>query len=235
MFYKLEHTAPGLLGEAVYGLPELHRDEIRKASLVANPGCYPTSIILALAPLAKGSLLDQSFPPIADSKSGVSGAGKRSEAGYSFTELNDNFKAYKLVGHQHTPEAAQELSLLQNAPLRLSFTPHLAPMSRGILSTVYCRLSSEKSAQELIGLYKDFYRGSPFVRVRGEDPPAVLDVRGTNFCDLAVFHDKEAGLYKIVSAIDNLARGSSVQAAVNLNLMAGKPEDFAMPMTPFRP
>ena len=219
-FYKTEHTRPDLLSEAAYGLPELHREEIKKARLTANPGCYPTSVILALAPLASGALLDPGFPVIADSKSGVSGAGRRAEAFYSFCELNDNFMAYKPVGHQHTPEARQELELLSGTPLGLSFTPHLAPMSRGILKTAYCRLKAGAGFWEAKDMFREFYAGAPFVRLRGEGELVnVLDVRGTNFCDIQIYHDEAAGLAKIVSAIDNLARGAVTQAVVNLNLM----------------
>jgi N-acetyl-gamma-glutamyl-phosphate reductase len=235
-WYKIEHTAPDLLKDAVYGLPELHRGEIREARLLANPGCYPTSIILALAPLAHNSLLDPNDPVIADSKSGVSGAGRRTGVDYSFCELNDNFKAYKIVGHQHTPEARAELERLSKGSVKLSFTPHLLPLSRGILTTVYVPLKTGLTLPLALSKYADFYKNEPFVRFRGQNAPiSVLDTRGTNFCDITLAIDEEAGLLKIISVIDNLARGAVTQAMVNFNIMTGRPETRFIPMVAFRP
>lgn len=235
-FYKMEHSAPELLQDAVYGLPELHREDIMKAKLVANPGCYPTSIILAAAPLAKNSLLKPHAPLIADSKSGVSGAGKRAEVDYSYCELNDNFKAYKIVGHQHTPEAKGELEALTQERVSLSFTPHLAPMSRGILTTLYAQLKDGVTLDQIHKAYLDFYRDAPFVRLRLKEVSVnVLDVRGTNFCDLSMALDEEAGVLKVISVIDNLSRGAVTQALVNLNLMTGKSETQGIPLVALRP
>jgi N-acetyl-gamma-glutamyl-phosphate reductase len=236
LWYKAEHSEPGLLARAVYGLPELHRERIRGADLVANPGCYPTSVILALAPLAEAGLLRPGSPLIADSKSGVSGAGRKAAYEYSFTELNDGFKAYRLVGHQHTPEISQELGALMGGEPVLSFTPHLVPMSRGILTTAYAQLKDGADWDSVPGLYASFYQGEPFVRFRGVAADvSTLDVRGTNFCDITLAADPAAGLLKVVSAIDNIARGAVTQAVANLNIMTGEPEGLSIPMAPFRP
>jgi N-acetyl-gamma-glutamyl-phosphate reductase len=235
--WYLEHSAPGLLPEAVYGLPELYFEKIKKARLVANPGCYPTSVILALAPAIKAKLVDFSQTLIADSKSGVTGAGRGALLSNSFCEVQDNFKAYKTVGHRHTPEMIQELSLLgEGIDLKLAFTPHLLPINRGILSTVYFRPKGQIALADIFKLYEDFYQGAPFVRLRqsGYDPQTA-DVRGTNFCDLGLYLDQESGLCKVVSVLDNLCRGASGQAVANLNLMTGKPETFGLQLPALRP
>lgn len=231
------HTAPGLLAEAVYGLPELYADQIRPARLVANPGCYPTSVILALAPFLKSGLLADGAPPIiADCCSGTSGAGRGAALGTSFCEVQDSFKAYKVVGHRHTPEIEQELSRLHGRSLTVSFTPHLLPINRGILSTIYAIPKKDIQVEELRNLYLDFYRSSPFVRVRplGYEPQT-SEVRGSNFCDLSLYYDQRGGLLKIVSAIDNLCRGASGQAVANMNLMSGWPETEGLGLAPLRP
>ncbi|MDR1111153.1 MAG: N-acetyl-gamma-glutamyl-phosphate reductase [Deltaproteobacteria bacterium] len=230
------HQAPELLPLAVYGLPEIHGPEIARASLVANPGCYPTSVILALAPVLGAGLADLSRPLVADSKSGVTGAGRGALISNSFCEVQDNFKTYKTVGHRHTPEMIQELSLLAGQDVRLAFTPHLLPINRGILSTIYLALKPGAGLAALRELYLDFYKDSRFVRTRplGHDPQTA-DVRGTNFCDLGLFHDPESGLFKIVSVIDNLCRGAAGQAVANLNLMTGRPECLGLGLPALRP
>ena len=232
-----EHTAPDLLPQAVYGLPEIYADKIRKAALVANPGCYPTSVILALAPLLKqGPALADDLPVIADSASGVTGAGRGAALGTSFCEASDNFKAYKVVGHRHTPEIEQELSALAGRPVQAAFTPHLAPLNRGILSTVYVRPQSRVQDDELRDLYAAFYARAPFVRVRPLGfEPQTADVRGSNFCDISLFFDQRTGLLKIVSAIDNLCRGASGQAVCNYNLMTGQEETAGLLSAALRP
>ncbi|MDR2386505.1 MAG: N-acetyl-gamma-glutamyl-phosphate reductase, partial [Deltaproteobacteria bacterium] len=165
--WYLEHGAPELLPEAVYGLPELYSEQIKKARLIANPGCYPTSVILALAPVIKARLVDFSQTLIADSKSGVSGAGRGALLANSFCEVQDNFKSYKTVGHRHTPEMIQELSLLAGvSDLKLAFTPHLLPINRGILSTVYFKALGQNSFDQIFQVYQDFYQKAPFVRLR---------------------------------------------------------------------
>jgi N-acetyl-gamma-glutamyl-phosphate reductase len=230
------HTAPGLLAEAVYGLPEIWGRDLGRARLVANPGCYPTSAILGLAPLVKAGLLAENWPVIVDSASGVTGAGRGGLPATSFCEVAEGFKAYKVVGHRHTPEMEQELSALGGRPLTVAFTPHLAPLNRGILSTIYVRLASSAPAEELRALYLGFYQNAPFVRVRplGFEPRTV-EVRGTNFCDLSIFLDPRSGLVKVISAIDNLCRGASGQALANFNLLNGWAETEGLALAPLYP
>ena len=233
--WYVPHTAPDLLAESVYGLPELYRDRISKARLVGNPGCYPTSVILAAAPLLKNNLIDPDTL-IADSKSGVSGAGREPSQTTHFCEADSGLMAYKVVGHRHTPEIEQELSLQAGKDLTVSFTPHLIPMSRGILSTVYARLTQKANANELFDTFQAFYQGAPFVRVRRPGvQPHTLDVRGSNFCDLGVFVDDRTGLVKVVSVIDNLTRGASGQAVCCMNLMLGLDETTGLVQAGLRP
>jgi len=230
------HKTPDLLSDAVYGLPELYRDSIPAARLVANPGCYPTSVILAAAPLlTKGLVYPHTL--IADSKSGVSGAGRGASLGVHFCEVNDGFRAYKVGGeHRHTPEIEQELSLLAGEPLRVSFTPHLVPMSRGILSTVYVNLRDGVSREDVEAAFGAFYADSRFVRLCGsKEFPSTLQVRGSNYCDLAWKVDERTRRVIVISVIDNLTRGASGQALCNLNLMAGFPEETGLSEAPWQP
>jgi N-acetyl-gamma-glutamyl-phosphate reductase len=234
-WYKFQHDCPEYLKEAVYGLPELHREEIKKARLIANPGCYPTSVILALAPLVKNNHIKENSVIIVDSKSGVTGAGREPLVGNIFCEVSENFRAYKVVGHQHTPEMLQELDLYEKK-IPLTFTPHLVPMNRGILSTIYVEANNDLKLSKIMELYHDYYQGEKFIRLRAEgDLPQTLDVRGTNFCDIALFFDEFTGILKIISVIDNLARGATTQAMVNLNLISGEDEALGVPMAAFRP
>lgn len=220
-WYEHCHQYPDLLSSAVYGLPELHREQIQKASLVANPGCYPTSAILGLAPLVRNRLIDLAGI-VVDSKSGVSGAGRSPGLPYHFPEANEAFMAYKIGTHRHTPEIEQEVSKLAGKPVTLSFTPHLVPMNRGILTTIYAGLSTQTDTAQLHALYKETYKNEPFVRVLPIGQfPNVRNVRGSNFCDLGVYADQRTGRAVIVSAIDNLVKGASGQAIQNMNLMAG--------------
>jgi N-acetyl-gamma-glutamyl-phosphate reductase len=230
------HPVPGLLAEAVYGLPEIWGEALGRARLVANPGCYPTTAILGLAPLMKAGLLAENWPVIVDSASGVTGAGRGALLGTSFCEVAEGFKAYKVVGHRHTPEMEQELSALGGRPLTVAFTPHLAPMNRGILSTIYARPASAVPAGDLRAIYLDFYKAAPFVRVRplGFEPRTV-EVRGTNFCDLSLYSDPRSGLIKIISTIDNLCRGASGQALANFNLLNGWAETEGLSLAPLYP
>ncbi len=229
------HTAPELLKEAVYGLPELHREEVRHARLVGNPGCYPTCVILGLAPLAQAHLL-QPDSVIADCKSGTSGAGRQPLLGITFCEVNDGFRAYKVLEHRHMPEMEQELSLLAGTPVKVTFTPHLVPMSRGILGTLYASLTESRSEGELRELYQEFYQGHPFVRLL---PPGSLpdtrNVRGANFCDLALRVDEAGRRVIVISVIDNLNKGAAGQAVQNFNLMMGFPETLGLETPPFVP
>ncbi len=234
-WYGREHLAPHLLGRAVYGLPELYREEIKSSILVANPGCYPTSVILGLAPLAARKLLG-SGRLVADSKSGTSGAGKVPSPGLHFTECTENFRAYKAADHQHTPEMEQELSRLQGQQLSFTFVPHLVPMIRGILSTIYVKLEADLAEEELWAIYRDFYAGEKFVRVLPPSMyPETRNVYGSNYCDLALKWDKRTGWLIIISALDNLVKGAAGQAIQNMNLMLGLPEEQGLEIVPQRP
>jgi N-acetyl-gamma-glutamyl-phosphate reductase len=227
-----EHTACKLLQEAVYGLPELHRDQVRGAKVVANPGCYPTSAILGLAPLLRAELIETKNIVI-DAKSGVSGAGRGATLATSFVEVNDGFKAYSVGVHRHTPEIEQELSLLAGEGIKVSFTPHLLPVSRGILSTIYATLRQEITTEALLSVYADLYVDEPFVRLMGMDVfPNISQVRGSNYCDIGVRADGRTGMVTIVSVIDNLIKGASGQAVQNMNIMYNLPEETGLSTYP---
>lgn len=223
------HLNPANLKKAVYGLPEIRRAKIKGAKLVANPGCYPTSIILGLMPLIKKGLIDlQSI--IADSASGVTGAGRSAKVDSLYCEVNEGYKAYGVGGvHRHTPEIEQELSLLSGSPLKITFTPHLVPMDRGILSTIYAAPLKELTTAQLVKLYEEFYDGEPFVRVLPLGClPSTAFVRGSNFCDIAPLVDARTGRVIVVSAIDNLVKGASGQAVQNMNIVCGFPETMGL-------
>lgn len=229
------HTAPDLLREAVYGIPELYRKEIRAARIVANPGCYPTSIILGLAPLLKEGWIEPSSI-IADSKSGVSGAGREPQVASLFCEVAEAFTAYKVAQHRHTPEIEQELSVLAGRELRISFTPHLLPISRGILSTIYANLSRKITATDVHDLYKVFYKNESFVRVYKKGAyPNISSVRGSNYCDIGIAVDDRTGRVIVISAIDNLIKGAAGQAIQNMNLQWGMKENFGLEMISLYP
>lgn len=221
-WYGFEHLRQDLVAEAVYGLPELYREEIAGARLVANPGCYPTSFLLGVAPVA--SEIDE-LGVIADSKSGVSGAGRNPSDKTHFCAVTENFKPYSEIGHRHTSEMEQELSLAAGRRLPVSFTPHLLPVDRGILSTLYFRPRSGLIGQESwLEKYRRFYAGERFVEVV-ETTPALSDVARTNYCRITVREDMRAGLVKVFTAIDNLVKGAAGQAVQNMNCMFGLPED----------
>jgi N-acetyl-gamma-glutamyl-phosphate reductase len=223
------HRAAEMLPEAVYGLPEIHRERIRQARFVANPGCYPTSIILGFAPALKSQWIDPASV-IADSKSGVSGAGREPQIPSLFCEVDGGFKAYKVASHRHTPEIEQELSLLAGREMKISFTPHLLPVKRGILSTLYATLTREANAEEMTALYREFYRDEPFVRIcRAGRFPNLSSVVGSNFCDIGLTVDKRTGRLIVVAALDNLIKGASGQAIQNMNLMSGLDEKTGLP------
>ncbi|HEX8960940.1 MAG TPA: N-acetyl-gamma-glutamyl-phosphate reductase [Geobacteraceae bacterium] len=230
------HMSPELLKKAVYGLPELKRTKIAEGSLVANPGCYPTSVILGLAPLLKKRLIDP-VTVIADSKSGVSGAGRSAKVDNLFCEVNDGFKAYGVGGvHRHIPEIEQELSVLAGEKMSISFTPHLVPMDRGILSTIYASPVQPVATAELVALYADFYKGEPFVRVLPSGSfPSTAFVKGANFCDIGLTVDGRTGRVIMVVAIDNLVKGASGQAVQNMNIMNGFPENTGLEGLPLFP
>ncbi len=230
-WYDLEHPDPSLLGRAVYGLPELYKDEIASAQLTANPGCYPTSILLALAPLLKTKMIAGSRIVI-DAKSGVSGAGRTPKQPFHFPDCTENFKAYRVAEHQHTPEIEQELSRIAEVGIQVTFVPHLVPMIRGILSTIYLEPPESKTEKELNELYAGFYADSAFVRVlKGPVLPETRFVRGSNYCDLALKLDRRTGCLIIISAIDNLVKGASGQAVQNMNIMLGLPEETGLGQT----
>jgi N-acetyl-gamma-glutamyl-phosphate reductase len=223
------HLNPANLKKAVYGLPEIRRSKIKGARLVANPGCYPTSIILGLAPLLKKKLIDPAGI-IADSASGVTGAGRAAKVDSLYCEVNEGFRAYGVGGvHRHTPEIEQELSLLAGEQLVITFTPHLVPMDRGILSTVYAMPHAATTTEKLVKLYQEFYHGEPFVRVLPQGSlPSTAFVRGSNFCDISPLVDQRTGRVIVVSAIDNLVKGASGQAVQNMNIVCGFPETMGL-------
>jgi N-acetyl-gamma-glutamyl-phosphate reductase len=227
-WYEHCHQYPDLLKSAVYGLPELHRERIRKASLIANPGCYPTGAILGLAPVVAKTMIDISTI-LVDSKSGISGAGRSPALAYHYPEANEGFMAYKVGTHRHTPEIEQELSLLAGASVVLSFTPHLVPMTRGLLSTIYAKFAGPADTGTLHAVFQEFYRNEPFVRLLPLGQfPNVRNVRGSNFCDIGVHADGRTGRAVIVTAIDNLVKGASGQAVQNMNLMMGYEETMGL-------
>lgn len=223
-YYETVHEAPDMLADAVYGLPELYRDKIREAQIVANPGCYPTTAILPLAPLLRSGVLD-SEGIIIDSKSGVTGAGKSPKPSSHFCEVNEGIRAYGVGSHRHGPEIAQELSLAAGTRVEMVFTPHLVPMNRGILSTIYARLRSGAEPSQVRGVLEEYYGGEPFVRILPEGVfPHTKWVYGTNFLDIGIHVNKASGQVILVSALDNLTKGASGQAVQNLNIMFGWPE-----------
>lgn len=220
-WYKLSHACPDLLAEAAYGLPELNRDAIAKARIVANPGCYPTAVQLGFLPLVKSGAIDLDHL-VADAKSGVSGAGRKAETHILFAEAADNFKAYSVPGHRHLPEIAQGLSLAAGRKVGLTFVPHLTPMIRGIHATLYAQLTSKVDLQVL---YEKHYADEPFVDVLpAGSHPETRSVRGSNLCRIAVHQPQGADIAVVLSVIDNLTKGAAGQAVQNMNLMCGLPE-----------
>jgi N-acetyl-gamma-glutamyl-phosphate reductase len=240
-FYQTKHKDEINLSRAVYGLPELYRAKIKNAQLIANPGCYPTASILALAPLTAFNLVDLDSI-IIDAKSGVTGAGKKIVENFLFSEINEDFKAYKVNMHQHMPEINQELSKLAAKLIKVTFVPHLLPLKRGILETIYVkknqpafakklrrvvRRNLSEGGQNLITLYRKFYKKEPFVRIRDRgDFPRLKDVVGTNFCDIGIMESHDTII--IIAAIDNLLKGASGQAVQNMNIMYKLPEYSAL-------
>ncbi len=214
-----EHGSPARFGSGVYGLPELHREAIPGADLVANPGCYPTAALLGLAPLARQGLIAD---VVIDAKSGVSGAGREATPTTHFVSADENVTPYKVGRHRHTPEIEQELGRL-GADLRITFVPHLLPLAQGELVSCYVTAARAVGAGEVLVLYRDAYRDEPFVEV-ADGPPGVIEVRETNHCRISVHADERTGRIMVFSAIDNLWKGAASQAVQNLNLMFGRPE-----------
>jgi N-acetyl-gamma-glutamyl-phosphate reductase len=237
-WYDFKHPAPEWLSKAVYGLPELYRQKIASSRLVANPGCYPTSAILALAPVVKEGLIEGDI--IVDSKSGVSGAGRTLSMNTHYSEANENLSAYALEGHRHLPEITQELHLLNPAlNLSVTFLPHLTPMTRGILSSCYAKLSrrvpvNEQGKKELIRLYKDYYHNQPFTKVVPA-PPQTKHTWGNNLCLVYPTMDLRTGRLIVISCLDNLVKGASGQAIQNMNLMLNFPETAGLEAPPVYP
>lgn len=229
------HKDPELLDRAVYGLPEIHREEIRKADVVANPGCYPTSVILAIAPIYDISEVDANCP-IVDSKSGISGAGRGAKLNTSFCESGEGFKPYGVVGHRHIPEMEQELSKIAGKDIRVRFTPHLIPASRGMISTIYLPLKKEIDVQQLRSAYESYYSNEPFIRLL---PPGVFPdtslIRGSNQCHISIELDRRTGWLVIMSGIDNLVKGASGEAVQNMNIMMGIDETTGLTGLPTFP
>ena len=226
-FYAHDHPAPELLAQAVYGLPEVYREQIRKASLIASPGCYPTSILLPTLPLLKAGLI-QPASIIADSLSGVSGAGRKAELDYLFVECNESVRPYGIPKHRHLSEIEQELSIAAGTQITIQFTPHLIPVNRGILTTLYLTPTDNNAASlvsRLTACYQAAYANEPFVRLlEGKALPDIKNVVGTNVIEIAWRHDPRTGRLIVMSAEDNLVKGAGGQAVQSMNLMCGFPE-----------
>lgn len=227
-WYKVPHAFRATLKRAVYGLPELYRNKIRKSRLVANPGCYPTGALLGLLPAIKNRLIDP-MSIVIDSKSGVSGAGRKAEIDFSYCEVNEGFKAYAVGTHRHTPEIEQELSMIAGKAVTINFTPHLLPVNRGILTTIYARLAKRVETSHVEEAYRDAYAKEPFVRVLAHGQyPNIKGVCGTNYCDIGLTLNERTQSLIVVTAIDNLVKGASGQAVQNMNIMMGFDETLAL-------
>lgn len=234
-WYKMVHKTPQYIKEAVYGLPELNREAIKAARLIANPGCYPTCSILSVNPLLKEGLLEPDSI-IIDAKSGTSGAGRGAKVDNLFCEVNENMKAYGVGGHRHTPEIEEQLSYGAGTPVTISFTPHLVPMNRGILVTAYGTLKKDVSEAQIREVYKKYYENEFFVRVLEEDmTPQTKWVEGSNFVDVNVKLDKRTNRVVMMGAMDNLVKGAAGQAVQNMNLLFGLPEQKGLKMIPMFP
>jgi len=227
-WYHWRHRRPALLRQSVYGLPEWHREEIASARLVANPGCYPTAILLGLAPAVSRALAAANVPIIIDAKSGLSGAGRSANLSFQLPETHESLEAYQIGTHRHTPEIEQELARLAGRGMAVTFTPHLVPMSRGLLATMYVTLRRSVTTAALRRLYREVYAAAPFVRVLEGGSANPKDVRGTNQCAIGVTVLTRTRQAVITSAIDNLGKGAAGQAIQNLNLMMGWPETLGL-------
>lgn len=234
-WYKTEHKSAELLEKAVYGLCELHRDEISKARLIANPGCYTTCSILSLTPLLKEDMIETDSIVI-DAKSGVTGAGRGLDLGIHYSECNESVKAYKLAAHRHTPEIEQELSIAAGKNIVLTFTPHLIPMNRGILVTAYAKLKDETTYENVKRAYEKYYKDEYFIRLLKEGTfPETKWVKGSNFCDINFTIDKRTQRIVVVAAIDNLLKGAAGQAVQNMNIVFGLEEKKGLEYIPIFP
>ncbi len=234
-WYKLSAPPQEYTEKATYGLSEIYKEEVKNSTLIANPGCYPTATLLALIPILKEQLIEpQSI--IIDAKSGLSGAGRSVSLKAHFSESNENFRAYKLAEHQHIPEIEQILVKESGIDLQVSFTPHLVPMTRGIMCTIYSNMTVGKTTEEIIELYQSFYKEHPFVRVRPEGIiPGTKEVYGSNYCDIGFKVDDRTGRLMIVAVIDNLVKGAAGQAIQNMNLIQGWDEQTGLTNVPIYP
>jgi len=232
-WYKIPHIYPEGIEKAVFGSPELYFDKIKEANLIANPGCFPTSAILGLAPLLEDNLIETDRI-IIDSKTGVTGAGIKSKSVNLYSNVNDNFKAYGLKNHRHTVEIQGILDKVSGKNTCVQFTPHLLPVDRGILTTIYARPTGKMDEIKLKELYTSFYAKAPFVRLRKQEP-AIKDVRGTNYCDLFVTYDQRTNMVIIISVIDNLIKGAAGQAVQNMNIMFGLEQTIGLNLIPLNP
>ena len=234
-WYKIEHKAPRFLEEAVYGLCEINREDVKKARLVANPGCYTTCSILTAYPLAKEGLIDMNTL-IIDAKSGTSGAGRGAKLPNLFCEVNENMKAYGVANHRHTPEIEEQLGYAAGEKVVLNFTPHLVPMNRGILATEYAKLTKEVSWEDVKAVYDRYYGNEKFVRVLGQDEyPETKWVEGSNYVDIGFKIDPRTNRIIMMGAIDNLVKGAAGQAVQNMNLMFGLEESEGLDLVPMFP
>ncbi len=225
-YYKQQHVAPELLPAAVYGLPELNREAIARANLVSNPGCYATSAILALLPVLVNNIIESKGIAVSSS-SGTSGAGRKGTVDMSFSEVNENVKAYRVGVHQHTPEIESVLTAASKKDVTVSFVPHLLPITRGIYTTIHATLMERIATERVYEHYRDYYAGAPFVRIRS-DVPQIAAVTRTNYCDIGVYVDERTQTLILMSVLDNLIKGAAGQAVQNMNIMFGIPEDFGL-------
>ena len=235
-WYKMPHSCPAVLREAVYGIPELYREQIKSAQVIGNPGCYPTTVLLGLAPLLEHGLIDFSAPIIADSKSGVSGAGRKAEVATLFAEASDNMKAYGVSGHRHHPEIHAQLTQLAGNDVQFIFVPHLIPMIRGMLSTIYVKLSDIAKSVDLQALFEARYQHERFVDVLPAGVlPETRSVRGSNQIRIALHQHAGADYLTLVVVQDNLVKGAAGQAVQNMNIMFGLPETAGLEVVPLLP
>ncbi|NCB01275.1 MAG: N-acetyl-gamma-glutamyl-phosphate reductase [Spirochaetia bacterium] len=239
-WYKSEHYSPSLLEKAVYGLSELYREQIKQTRLIANPGCYTTCSILSLGPLLQYNLIDETSI-IIDAKSGVSGAGRKEQLSTLFGEVNESIKAYSVASHRHTPEIEQELSFIHthgksSSSIAISFTPHLIPMNRGILTTSYASLKKGVTVQDVAHAYSEMYGKEKFIRLKkGKELPETRFVKGSNYVDINYVIDERVNRIVVVGALDNLMKGAASQAVQNMNIVCGFEEDEGLKMIPFFP
>ncbi|PLR82003.1 N-acetyl-gamma-glutamyl-phosphate reductase [Bacillus canaveralius] len=234
-WYGHNAVDPKIINEAVYGLSEWNSQDVARARILSNPGCYPTAALLGLAPVAMNKLIDPAMI-IIDAKSGASGAGRAASKGSNFSEVNENIKIYKVNQHQHIPEIEQQLNVWNEAIGNITFSTHLLPITRGIMATMYVKLLQPVSTEEITDLYREMYKNHPFVRIRPVGTyPSIKEVAGSNYCDIGLNSDERTGRLTIVSVIDNLVKGAAGQAVQNANIMNGLDEKAGLEFVPFYP